>query len=76
MSGKLHPHCAEIDETARNQIDAMLPRLAEAAGAAEKLKANDPLKWVGLMNACKAQAEEIVLSKLVFNWSHPIIERS
>lgn len=33
----------------------------------EALKAQDPIKWVGLMNACKAQAEEIVKFELIYN---------
>jgi hypothetical protein len=45
----------------------MMPELAKQAGATEQLKASDPLKWVGLMNNCKAQAEEIILNELVFN---------
>ena len=66
LSEKLYAHCAEIDAAARSSIDLMLPRLAEDAGATEELKAHDPLKWVGLMNACKAQAEEVVLNELVY----------
>ena len=42
-----------------------MPRLAEAAGAPEQLKASDPMQWVGLMNTCKAQAEEILLAELI-----------
>ena len=35
------------------------------AGATESLKASDPMKWVGLMNSCKAQAEELILAELI-----------
>ncbi|MCD8181245.1 MAG: TnpV protein [Firmicutes bacterium] len=67
LHGELTEHLNEIDRTARERIDAMMPNLTEAAGVTEELKAADPLKWVGLMNNCKAQAEEIVLSELVYN---------
>ena len=30
------------------------------------LKASDPLTWVGLMNTCKAQAEEVILAELIY----------
>ena len=40
--------------------------LAKSAGATEALKAADPMKWVGLMNACKAQAEEIIRYELIY----------
>ena len=62
-SEKLYEHCAEIDAAARSRIDLIMPELAKSAGATEELKAADPMKWVGLMNACKAQAEEIVKNK-------------
>lgn len=41
--------------------------MMEAAGVTEELKADDPIRWVGLMNTLKAQAEEIVLSEIIFN---------
>ena len=40
-------------------------RKIEAAGVTEELKARDPMRWVGLMNTLKAQAEEIVLDELI-----------
>ena len=45
----------------------MMPELAKSAGATEELKAADPMKWVGLMNSCKAQAEEIVKYELIYD---------
>ena len=65
-SEKLYPHLLEIDRAARERMDAMLPRMMEAAGVTEELKARDPMRWVGLMNTLKAQAEEDVLQELVF----------
>ena len=60
-------HLHEIETAAQSRIDLMLPKLAAEAGATESLKAADPLKWTGLMNACKAQAEEVVLNELIYN---------
>ena len=65
LEGKLYPHLREIDETANRRLAQMMPRLAEAAGATEALKAADPMAWVGLMNTCKAQAEEILMAELI-----------
>ena len=67
LTGTLYDHLHEIETAALSRIDLMLPKLAEAAGATETLKAADPMKWTGLMSACKAQAEEIVLSELIYN---------
>lgn len=67
LTGRLYEHLSEIEETAQARIDLMLPKLAAAAGATEALKSADPLKWTGLMNSCQAQAEEVVLSELIYN---------
>ena len=48
------------------QNDRIMPQLARSAGATEALKATDPMKWVGLMNACRAQAEEIAKFELIY----------
>ena len=66
LSEKLYPHLLEIDRAARERMDAMLPRMMEAAGVTEELKAHDPMRWVGLMNTLKAQVEEMILKEIVF----------
>ena len=63
----LYHHLVEIDETAEQGLEEMMHQLAKAAGATEELKACDPMKWVGLMNNCKAQAEEILMAELIYN---------
>ena len=45
LSEKLYPHLLEIDRAARERMDAMLPRMMEAAGVTEELKARDPMRW-------------------------------
>ena len=42
LSEKLYPHLLEIDRAEQERMDAMLPRMMEAAGVTEKLKAHDP----------------------------------
>ena len=65
LSEKLYPHLLEIEETANSRLEQMMLQLAESAGATEELKARDPMRWVGLMNTCKAQAEEILMAELI-----------
>ena len=67
LSETLFPHLREIDETANRRLEQMMPELMKSAGVTEELKARDQMKWVGLMNSLKAQAEEIILSELVYN---------
>lgn len=57
---------AEVEKAARMRMELMMPELARNAGATEELKAADPLAWAGLMNACKEQAEEIILTELIY----------
>lgn len=64
MSEKLYPHLLEIDETAQSRLEQLMPQLTKDAGATEQLKASNPMRWVGLMNTCKAQAEEILMAEL------------
>ena len=65
LNGTLTEHLNEIDKTARVRIELMMPQLMKDAGITEKLKMTDQLKWVGLMNNCKSQAEEIIISELI-----------
>ena len=53
-------YCAKIDEAARNRMELIVPELAKQNGVTEQLKADNQMEWVRQMNACKAQAEEIV----------------
>jgi hypothetical protein len=56
----------EVEDRANEMLEEMMPSLAKTAGATEELKARNPLAWVGLMNSCKAQAEEIILAELIY----------
>ena len=57
LSDKLYEHCAEINEAARNRMELIVP---------EQLKAENQMEWVRQMNACKAQAEEVVKAELIY----------
>ena len=67
VNGKLYPHLNEIEQTMNRRLEQMMPELMETAGVTEELKARDPMTWVGLMNTCKAQAEEILLTELIYS---------
>ncbi len=67
LSETLYPHLREIDATASRRLEQMLPALAKEAGATEELKGSDPMAWVGLMNSCKAKAEEVILTELIYS---------
>ena len=67
LRGTLFSHLLEIEDAANSRLEQMMPQLAKAAGATEQLKASDQMKWTGLMNTCKAQAEEIIMSELIYS---------
>ena len=67
MAGKLYAHLLEVEDAAQDLLDSMMPGMAKEAGATEDLKARDPMRWVGLMNCCKAQVEEIIFAELIYN---------
>ena len=60
-------YCAELDEAARNRMELIVPKLAKQYGVTEQLKADNQMEWVRQMNACKAQAEEIVKAELIYD---------
>ena len=67
LSDKLFEHCAAIDEAARNRMELIVRSLAERNGVTEQLKAENQMEWVRQMNACKAQAEEVVKFELIYD---------
>ena len=67
MTGKLFDYLKEIDLKAQNELDRLIPILAEQQGITEEIKAKNQLKWVGLMSNIKVQAEEFVLRDFVYS---------
>ena len=60
-------YCAEINEAARSRMELIVRSLAEQNGVTEHLKAENQMEWVRQMNACKAQAEEVVKAELIYD---------
>lgn len=66
-NGTLLEYLEKIDTKAKNEVDRLIAELAVNQGVTEQLKATDQMKWVGMMNNIKAQAEEIVYSEIVYS---------
>ena len=64
-SGRLNGHLHEVEQTALQRLELLTKQLSAEQGVTEELKASDPMQWVGLMNTCKAQAEEILMAELI-----------
>ncbi len=70
-NGTLLEYLEKIDTKAKNEVDRLIVELADKQGVTEHLKVIDQMKWVGMMNNIKAQAEEIVYSTIVYNREKP-----
>lgn len=66
MDGKLNEHLHEIDEACYERMELLVEQMKAGAGITEELKANDQMKWVGLMNNVRSSAEEIVVKELIY----------
>ena len=67
LSGKLMEHLQEIETTAQNRLESLMTQLKAQNNVTEELKAKDQMKWVGMMNSLKNQAEEMILTELVYS---------
>lgn len=65
-NGTLLAYLEKIDAKAKNEVERLIAELAIKQGVTERLKATDQMKWVGMMNNIKSQAEEIVYSTIVY----------
>ncbi len=65
-SGKLNGYLADIDEQAKEMFSQLLKQMSKRNGVTEKLKAEQPMEWVGKMNALREAAAEIVNAEVIF----------
>ena len=55
-NGQLSSHLADIDRQAEEVFNELVKKYAKTMGITEKLKAENPMKWVSLMNNIRACA--------------------
>lgn len=61
----LFPHLWEVQQTCEKRIDVLIAELLAKNPAPDK--ATQQFVWVAHMNSLKAQAEELVVSELIYN---------
>ena len=66
LSGKLYTVLADLNKQATERCSLIIRQMAEAEGITEKLKANDPMRWVQAMNSIGSRAEEIIQSEMIY----------
>jgi hypothetical protein len=65
-SGKLNSHLADVDRKAEELFFRLVKEMAETQGITEQLKADEPMLWIGKMNAIRSAAMEVVNSEIIF----------
>ncbi len=66
LAGTLNSHLEEIDRQATEMVEQLTRQMAQSQGVTEDLKAQDQMKWVGLMNNLRASAEEVVMKERIY----------
>ena len=66
MEGTLWKHLRDVNQTAEERSERMVPEMAKAHGVTEELKRRDQMKWVGMMNNIKASVDEIIYAELIY----------
>lgn len=64
--GKLNAHLHDIDVSAKEQYDLLIKQLAESQGITERLKAENQMLWVQMMNNIANQVREIVYNEIIY----------
>ena len=67
IDGTLNRYLADINQQAEQMFHRLIDEMAQKQGVTEQLKAENQMEWVQQMNACKAQAEEIMKFELIYD---------
>ena len=65
-SGKLNGYLADLDNQAEEMFFRLVKQMAECEGVTEQLKADNQMKWVGVMNNIRNRATEIVNHSILY----------
>ena len=66
LNGTLNSHLEEVDRQASEMMERLTRQMAEKQGMTERLKAEDQMKWVQMMNSIRHSAEEVILNDLIY----------
>lgn len=65
LNGTLGRHLADANDRATAMLESMITQMVKQEGVTEKLKAEQPMVWVGRMNSIRSRAEEIVIKEII-----------
>ena len=55
-----------VDEDCEALFSRLVRQYAEREGVTEQMKADEMMKWVGLMNNIRSRAEEVVMREYIY----------
>ena len=62
----LYDYLFQLDRDAEDMFNRLVNQMAEREGVTEKLKADNQMQWVGLMNNIRQRATKIVNTELIY----------
>ena len=65
LNGTLYPHLMELEQTAENRMQQTMAQLLKQNPAPDKEQ--NQMAWVQHMNSLKTQAEEMVMTELIYS---------
>ena len=65
LNGSLYPHLTEVERTAESRMQQTMEQLLKQNPAPDK--ESRQMAWVQHMNSLKAQAEELVMTELIYS---------
>ena len=66
-SGELNAHLHQTEQAALQRLELLTKQLAKEQGVTEELKEKAPMQWVQAMNNIRSQAEEVILTELIYS---------
>ena len=67
LDGKMEEHLGEIEQTAQKRMKQIITSLAEKNQITEEMKRENQMSWVQAMNSIRNQAEEMIITELIYN---------
>ena len=65
LSGKLHGHLEEVDQSAEQMFDRLVEQMKIRDGITQTLKAADPLEWIRRIHTIHQEAAATVTGELI-----------
>ena len=65
-SGKLNEYLYQTEQTALHRLELLTKQLSAEQGVTEELKEKAPMQWVQRMNNIRSQAEEVIMTELIY----------